>query len=253
MSIRSQVLRSVRFSTLMLAVALPGLMVACSETEDEGGRGFATPSQADGGGSANNNGSATEPAGDAGAKSETCNPYDKVNCAPTTVGTTEDDNTANAPAADGGSSATTPATDGGASARSCAAVNSCEAPANAGELSGDLNAESIVLQGSGSKWFSVRVREDSYLGYYTKFSAQLVSPPGTDYNVRLYMNKDEDKIECARETSSSTRSDDSLDSISETWGYSFYNDSRTINVFVEHKNGSCARDLQWTLTLLGNR
>lgn len=140
----------------------------------------------------------------------------------------------------------------GTDPKACNLVNDCMGAANAGEIAGDTGSESITLQGSESKWFTFRVREDSSFGGSTSFTASLISPPGANYDLHVFMDTQADVIECSKEAAASSLPAGTTDKVNMTWGWAFYNDSRTVRIQVRHVGGTCT-SAQWTLFIEGNR
>ena len=135
----------------------------------------------------------------------------------------------------------------------CKTANQCSTASSAGSIAGDTGSESFSDQGATSKWIAFRVREDSRFGGSTKFTATLLSPPGTNYDLFVYMNTEADEVECAKESTSSTEAAGTSDKVSMSWGYAFYDDSRTVRVEVRHISGPCDATAPWTLFVEGDR
>jgi hypothetical protein len=189
---------------------------------------------------------------------------------PSTPRTGDDTTDAGAPADDGGGGGgTTDAatgkdaavgvdSGGGGGTTSCASPNACLGATDLGSVSGDTGAGVKTATGTGSQWFSIRVTEDdSSISPMTLLAkAELVSPPGTNFDVFLYLPGGSSGQECSAVKSSSTNAS-GLDSTTAEWGETgvFSNgsdDSRTVSVEVRWISGPCSAATPWTLTIKGN-
>ena len=141
---------------------------------------------------------------------------------------------------------------------SCAATNTCMGATDLGMVSGDQGADVKSSQGTGSKWFTVRVTEDDNSAFGAKLwmKATLTSPPGSNYDLYVYV-PGSDTRECSAVTKSSTTS-----ATTDTAGVEFgeggtfsngSSDDRTVTVEVRHVSGTCSATDQWTLTINGNQ
>jgi hypothetical protein len=151
--------------------------------------------------------------------------------------------------------------DGGADAGgggiSCNAPNACTSSTNLGTVSGDTGSDTLSQQGTTAEWLTVRVTENDNgpLADPLKMKVTLVSPPGANFDLYLYVPSS-DTLECSAVSSSST-STSSTDTASVLFGETgtFANgvdDSRTVTVEVRHVSGSCSPGAKWSLTLQGN-
>ncbi|MBX3224263.1 MAG: hypothetical protein KF795_27355 [Labilithrix sp.] len=141
---------------------------------------------------------------------------------------------------------------------SCASPNVCAAATHLGSVSGDTGADVKSAQGHTSQWFTVRVTEnDSGLaGVQLWMTASLTSPPGTNYDLYVYVPAT-DTLECSAVSYQSTSSS-ATDSVTAKFGESglFSNgsdDDRTVTVEVRHVSGTCDSANKWTLNLYGNK
>jgi hypothetical protein len=141
---------------------------------------------------------------------------------------------------------------------SCTAPNTCMGATNLGMVSGDEGADTQSATGTGSKWFTVRVTEDDSSTFGTKLQmkATLTSPPGSNYDLYVYV-PGSDTRECSTVSKSSTSSA-STDTAGVEFGEggTFSNgssDDRTVTVEVRHVSGTCSASDQWTLTINGNQ
>lgn len=182
--------------------------------------------------------------------SETIKPADPAPASDADAGASEP--TADAGAPDSGTSS-----DGGTTA-SCDAPTTCSGAADLGSVSGDTGSDTKNADGSTSKWFTIRVTENDTgpFGQPLKLTAKLTSPPGTNYDLFLYV-PDGDTRECSAVSQQST-STSGTDTASVTFGESgtFANgsaDDRTVTVEVRHVSGNCDASKKWSLTLDGNQ
>ncbi len=148
--------------------------------------------------------------------------------------------------------------DPGNNGGSCSAPNSCASNVNLGSVSGDTGADVKTTQGHTSQWFTVRVTENETgpAGVSLWLTATLTSPPGTNYDLYVYV-PGSDTLECSAVTQQSTSSA-TTDVAKVEFGESglFANgssDDRTVTVEVRHVSGTCDPANKWTLKLEGNK
>lgn len=141
---------------------------------------------------------------------------------------------------------------------SCAAPNTCSGATNLGSVSGDTGADVKTASGHTSQWFTVRVTEDDsdIAGVQLWMTATLTSPPGTNYDLYVYVPSS-DTLECSAVSYQST-STSSTDSATAKFGEGGLlsngsSDDRTVTVEVRHVSGTCDPANKWTLTLAGNK
>jgi hypothetical protein len=161
---------------------------------------------------------------------------------------------------DGGGSADAGKADAGADAgsASCASPNACVGATDLGSISGDTGAGVKTAQGSGSQWFKIRISEDDsgVLGTSLLAKAQLTSPPGTNFDLHMYVasNSGGATVECSSVTKSSTTT--GADSATAQWGEGALpnggDDGRNVTVEVRWVSGTCTPSAKWTLTVRGN-
>jgi hypothetical protein len=147
---------------------------------------------------------------------------------------------------------------GGGGTTSCASPNACLGATDLGSISGDTGAGVKTATGTGSQWFTIRVTEDdSSISPKTLLAkAELASPPGTNFDVFLYLAGGTSGQECSAVKSSSTNAS-GLDSTTAEWGETglFSNgsdDTRNVSVEVRWISGPCSAATPWTLTVKGN-
>jgi hypothetical protein len=137
---------------------------------------------------------------------------------------------------------------------SCAAPSPCSGATHLGNISGDTGAESKTASGSTSQWFKVRVTENEHDVFAVELwmKAQLISPPGSNYDLFVYVGGG-----CSAPSGQSVATT-ATDTVSSKFGESgtFSNggdDSKDITVEVRHVSGPCNASQPWTLNLLGNQ
>jgi hypothetical protein len=147
---------------------------------------------------------------------------------------------------------------GGGTTTSCATPNICSSATDLGSISGDTGADVKTASGTGSQWFKIRVTEDdsSVTGLSLLTRVELVSPPGANFDLFVYLAGGSSGQECATVKSSSTNAS-GLDTTSTEWGESglFSNgsdDSRTLSIEVRWVSGTCSAATPWSLTVRGD-
>jgi hypothetical protein len=147
---------------------------------------------------------------------------------------------------------------GGTGTATCAAANTCMGATNLGMVSGDTGADKKSATGTGSKWFTVRVTEDDSSAFGAKLwmKTTLTSPPGSNYDLYVYVPGSDTRA-CTTVTKSSTTTA-STDTASVSFGEggtlsNGSDDSRTVTVEVRHVSGPCGASAEWTLDVFGNQ
>lgn len=113
-----------------------------------------------------------------------------------------------------------------------------------------------TAQGSGSQWFKVRVSEDDsdVFGVSLLMKAELTSPPGTNFDVFLYLAGGTSGQSCSGVSQSSTST--GPDTAKLEWGEGTISngsdDDRTVTVEVRWVSGTCSPTAKWSLTVRGN-
>ena len=139
----------------------------------------------------------------------------------------------------------------------CTSTATCAAAMDIGSVSGDSGNPMVTASGYQSAWFKVRVTEDdnSPLGTAMNMTVQLMSPPGTNYDLYLYVNTGSDVVDC-NSISGSGMSTQQLDSVSLSWGEGTVangaDDSRTVSIEVRPVSGPCTMSQPYQLTVLGD-
>jgi hypothetical protein len=105
----------------------------------------------------------------------------------------------------------------------------------------------------------VRATEDdsSVFGTSMALTVQLTSPPGTNYDLFLYINTGSDTVACTNVSASST-STGTADQAHLSWGESgtFSNgddDGRTVSIEVRPVSGTCTPGATYQLTVIGDQ
>lgn len=159
---------------------------------------------------------------------------------------------------DGGASDGGDAGDGGAGI-SCAVTNTCAGGRAIGTVSGDTGSTTASGAGATSEWLTVRVTEDDSSVFGTKLKAKvtLTSPPGTNFDLFLYVNTGSDTRECTSVTAQSTQPAGVADTASLSWGEGAVSngsdDSRTVSIEVRNVSGACDPNATWSVQVHGNQ
>ena len=150
------------------------------------------------------------------------------------------------------------APDSGTGGGTCASANTCPGATDLGSISGDTGADTKTAQGSGSQWFKVRVTEnDSNLfGLSLLAKAELISPPGTNFDLFVYVGSSASSQSCSSPTTSSTSTgaDSTVAEFGESSGgiSNGSSDERLVTVEVRWVSGTCLPTAKWSLTVRGN-
>jgi hypothetical protein len=141
----------------------------------------------------------------------------------------------------------------------CASGATCAAAMDLGSVSGDDGPGSVTASGYQSAWYKVRVTEDDSDPFADdlKVLVQLTSPPGTNYDVFVYMNTGSDVVDCTTVAASGT-STGTLDQAHVTWGETgtFSNgndDGRTVSIEVRPVSGPCSASAPYQLVVFGDQ
>lgn len=183
---------------------------------------------------------------------DSATPPQKDAASPTDAGTGD-----SGPLVDGGGDGGT--TDGGTG--QCVAPNTCVGGITMTPVSGDKNADTSTQTGSTSRWLTIRVSEDdsSILdGKKLKLKLTLTSPPGTNFDLRVFLADDGSGKKCPPDAPDRTSNVVSgQDTASLEWGEGFIpngsNDDRNVSIEVVHVSGTCTTGQNWTLLAEGNK
>lgn len=143
--------------------------------------------------------------------------------------------------------------DGGAAAE-CdhAAPNTCTGAEELDPISGDVEADSMTVTGTTSKWFKILIVDDADEASAEHFRATLDSPPGMNFDLIVYQGGIAvDAPDCFV---SGVRGQGVPESFYVTWNDRFIDpDDRWFVIEVRYVEGTaCGEDAKWTLTILGN-
>lgn len=150
-------------------------------------------------------------------------------------------------------------TDGGPPPTACTAPNTCVGAILMTDVSGDTGNDTSTQTGSTSRWLRVRVSEnDSGVGgnsLEAKFT--LTSPPGTNFDMRVYLAGDGSSQKCTG-PDKTTNSTSGPDVTSLSWGEGSLlsngsDDDRTVTIEVFNVSGTCVTGQNWTLLVEGNK
>jgi hypothetical protein len=140
----------------------------------------------------------------------------------------------------------------------CTSTATCAAAMDLGTVSGDTGNATVTASGYQSAWYKVRVTEDdsSPFGTPMNMTVQLTSPPGTNYDVYVYLNTGSDVVECTSVAGSGT-STGTTDQAHVSWGESgtFSNgndDGRTASIEVRPVSGPCSASATYQLVVFGD-
>jgi hypothetical protein len=147
---------------------------------------------------------------------------------------------------------------GGGGGATCASPNVCAGATDLGTVNADTGSDTKTAGGSGSQWFTIRANEgdSSVFASRMNLKAELTSPPGTNFDLFMYVPGGSSGQECSAVTVSSTNAS-GLDTVHHGWGESgtFSNgsdDSRTVTIEVRWVSGSCSAADKWSLIVRGN-
>jgi RNA polymerase subunit RPABC4/transcription elongation factor Spt4 len=142
---------------------------------------------------------------------------------------------------------------------SCVAPNTCLNADDIGTVSGDTASPAVSASGFSSKWMKVLVTENdsSAIGKKLNVAVSLVSPPGANFDLFLYVNTGGTITDRACSTVSAQSTNASgADTASLNWGEGTVannkDDGRIVSVEVRYISGTCAPGSKWTLTVTGN-
>ena len=134
----------------------------------------------------------------------------------------------------------------------------CEGASNLGAVSGDADNDVLTASGHQAAWYRVRVTEDDH-GVFPvseRLAARLTSPASASFDVFVYLDPDNEVVECS-ETFGNKTSSGNLYEVKAEWGESglFANgseDGRDVSIEVRPISGVCAPGQTWQLEVEGN-
>ncbi len=137
-----------------------------------------------------------------------------------------------------------------------AAPDTCASAEILPAMAGDQGGPSVTRKGDSSKWFKVHIQEqDSGISETDlSYTVSLVSPPGMNYDLRVYQGPQEGNPDC---NATPMNGAGTPESVSNSWdddqGFGGEDDSSWLNIEVVYVSGSaCGPNAEWTLTVQGN-
>lgn len=134
--------------------------------------------------------------------------------------------------------------------------NTCEGARDLGSIVGDGAGTPVSAQGTCTEWVRIHAIEKA-TGPITsamKLTATLVSPLGANFDLRVFVNKDENVVECTTESASSALPAGRLDVVNLTWGDSWFSDdSRTVSFEIRANSPEDCTKGSWALLIEGNK
>lgn len=138
------------------------------------------------------------------------------------------------------------------------ATNTCETARDLGAIIGDAEGSTVTAQGSCSEWVRIRATEQRTgpLAAAMMVTATLVSPPGTNFDLRVLVNPEMDSVECSTESGRSDLPAGRSDIAKVQWGEGYLingsDDSRPVSIEVRAKSPADCGKGSWTLLIAGN-
>lgn len=158
-----------------------------------------------------------------------------------------------------GTSSTSSTTSSTGTGQGCnfASPNQCTSAEALGFLPGDEDSAPLSVQGATSKWFSVRITEESSSISETDLSYRvaLASPAGMNYDLFVHPGPQDGDQDCGAAPIQG-QSDGSAEVVFQEWdddqGFGGEDDSVWLMIEVRYVAGeSCSLSDQWTLTIEG--
>jgi hypothetical protein len=142
----------------------------------------------------------------------------------------------------------------------CDYPNTCQTATDMGSIQADDGSATKTYEGTTSRWVGIRVTEDDNgpRAHTMKVMATLTVPPGTNYDLYMYMDTGSDTVTCSKLDKKSTGAGTATESVEEQWGESGFfanggDDSRPIRFEVRHIAGACSPTAKWKLVVAGNK
>lgn len=135
----------------------------------------------------------------------------------------------------------------------CMTTDTCEGASMVGTISGDTGHDTLHATGSTTAWLRVRATEDDFIDNVPmRVAVSLVVPDGADFDIDIYVNRDNDVVECAS-TIGTHSTNGATKVVSAQWGSftDLQDDSRDVSIAIR-ATGACSPDLTWQLTIEGN-
>jgi hypothetical protein len=139
----------------------------------------------------------------------------------------------------------------------CVNAATCPTAMSIGGVAGDEGSPDLSASGDAPTWLKFQVAENSssVIGENLSFTATLISPPGTDYDLFVFRGPPGGASGCGGAQGSSANAGSS-DSVSMDWGEGGVannaDDGTTIAVEIRAKADMCMPGVEWTLTVEGD-
>jgi hypothetical protein len=175
----------------------------------------------------------------------------------TTAGsTTKASSTSSSSTGEGGDMATTTSSTGTGMMCDYDAPDTCATAEIMPAIAGDTGGPTVTRKGTTSKWYKVHIQEQDSGVFETdlSYTVTLISPPGMDYNLKVYQGPQDGSPDC---NASPINGAGSPEVVSASWdddqGIGGEDDSLWLNIEVVYVSGSaCDQNAEWTLTVAGN-
>ena len=137
----------------------------------------------------------------------------------------------------------------------CAETTTCASPRKAtiAGIPGDDTLVPLEMRGSTSEFVQLRITESSSLWYDLKLKATLTSPPGTNFDLVVYVPPADTATDCSNFAAASSLTSGE-DVVRTTWSDStFSDDSRNVVFEIRNVSGDCSSnpDARWVLKIQG--
>lgn len=139
----------------------------------------------------------------------------------------------------------------------CPSSATCPAAVTLGSVDGDSSSLKVTASGYQAAWYRVRVEEtdSSPLGEQLKVTAKLTSPAAVGFDVFLYVDENNDVIQCTLPTSTSSTTG-TVTTASIEWGEGSISngddDGRSVSIEVRPISGACEPSAVWQLEVFGD-
>ena len=139
-------------------------------------------------------------------------------------------------------------------------TNTCQTADDLGHVDADQGNGKLTASGTCPKFLKLRANEgdSGFFGSEMHLKVTLVSPAGADFDLAVFMNRNQDVQDCGPlAIAVSEKSGDPQDQVDFSWGEQSFaandaDDSRTVTVQVKSAGGACSTQ-PWQLTIEGNK
>jgi hypothetical protein len=138
-------------------------------------------------------------------------------------------------------------------------TNTCQTADDLGQVNADDGNGKLTASGTCPKFVKLRaVESDSgFFGSPMTLKVTLVSPPGADFDLAVFMNRNQDVQDCGPLAIAVSETSNPQDQVDFSWGETSFaandaDDSRTVTVQVKSAGGACSTQ-PWQLTVEGNK